>query len=87
MFQTTRLPDQIRIWIDRGESFVACERSLKQNSPGAVGYCLPNTECKIVDPDTHAELDANETGEIWIRGPQVMKGYLGNPEATREMID
>ena len=52
-----------------------------------MGYCLPNTECKIVDPDTHAELDANETGEIWIRGPQVMKGYLGNPEATREMID
>ena len=59
----------------------------KQDAPGAVGYCLPNTECKIVDPDTHAELGANETGEIWIHGPQVMRGYLGNPEATREMID
>ena len=59
----------------------------KHDTPGAVGYCLPNTECKIVDPDTRAELVANETGEIWIRGPQVMRGYLGNPQATREMID
>lgn len=60
---------------------------LKRETPGAVGYCLPNTECKIVDPDTHAELVANEAGEIWIRGPQVMRGYLGNPQATEEMID
>lgn len=60
---------------------------LKRDTPGSVGYCLPNTECKIVDPDTHAELVANEAGEIWIRGPQVMRGYLGNPQATEEMID
>jgi acyl-CoA synthetase (AMP-forming)/AMP-acid ligase II len=60
---------------------------LKRDTPGSVGYCLPNTECKIVDPDTHAELGANEAGEIWIRGPQVMRGYLGNPQATEEMID
>ena len=59
----------------------------KSDTPSSVGYCLPNTECKIVDPDTHAELGANEAGEIWIRGPQVMKGYLGNPQATAEMID
>ncbi len=60
---------------------------LKRDTPGSVGYCLPNTECKIVDPDTHTELLANEAGEIWIRGPQVMRGYLGNPQATAEMID
>ena len=57
------------------------------DTPGSVGYCLPNTECKIVDPETNAELAANEEGEICIRGPQVMKGYLGNPQATEEMID
>jgi acyl-CoA synthetase (AMP-forming)/AMP-acid ligase II len=60
---------------------------LKRDTPGSVGYCLPNTECKIVDPDTNTELVANEAGEIWIRGPQVMKGYLGNPQATEEMIN
>lgn len=59
----------------------------KRDKPGSVGYCLPNTECKIIDPDTHAELSWNEEGEICIRGPQVMKGYLGNPQATDEMID
>lgn len=55
--------------------------------PGSVGYCLPNTECKIVAYDTGAELDTNQEGEICVRGPQIMKGYLGNPEATAQMID
>jgi acyl-CoA synthetase (AMP-forming)/AMP-acid ligase II len=59
----------------------------KKNKPGSVGYCLPNTECKIVDYTTCSELGPNEHGEIWVRGPQVMKGYLGNAEATNEMID
>ncbi|HKR61354.1 MAG TPA: AMP-binding protein, partial [Pyrinomonadaceae bacterium] len=60
---------------------------LLRDKPGSVGYCLPNTDCKIVDPETSIELAANQEGEIWIRGPQVMKGYLGNPQATSEMID
>jgi len=36
-------------------------------------FCLPNTECKIVDYNNGAELGANEEGENWVRGPQVMK--------------
>jgi acyl-CoA synthetase (AMP-forming)/AMP-acid ligase II len=58
----------------------------ESHKPGSVGFCLPNTECKIVDYNNGAELRANEEGEIWVRGPQVMKGYLGNPTATHEMI-
>jgi acyl-CoA synthetase (AMP-forming)/AMP-acid ligase II len=55
--------------------------------PGSVGPSVPNTDCKVVDIFTHVELGRNEDGEIWIRGPQVMRGYLNNAEATRDSID
>lgn len=60
--------------------------NIAPHKPGSVGFCLPNTECRIVDPVSGSDLDANEEGEIWLRGPQVMKGYLGNPTATAEML-
>lgn len=50
---------------------------------GTEGIPVPNTEIKIVDLDTGTkELPAGEAGEIIIKGPQVMKGYYKNPEAT-----
>jgi len=54
---------------------------------GSVGQCIPNTECKIVDLETGAELGSGQEGEICVRGPQVMKGYLNCPEATAQTID
>lgn len=54
---------------------------------GAVGPALPNTEVRIVDIGTRQDLAAGQEGEIWIRGPQVMKGYLNNPGATANMLD
>ncbi len=57
------------------------------NKPGSVGVCVPNMECKVVDLETGAELGAGEEGEICVRGPQVMLGYLGRPDATAQTID
>ncbi len=55
--------------------------------PGSVGQCLSNVECQIVDVDTGHSLSCNQPGELWIRGPQLMKGYLNNQEATANTID
>ena len=48
---------------------------------------MRNTECKIIAVETGEELGAEQEGEVLIRGPQVMKGYLNNPQATAETID
>jgi acyl-CoA synthetase (AMP-forming)/AMP-acid ligase II len=58
-----------------------------RNRPGMVGLLVPNTECKIVDPGTGQTLGTGQDGELWMRGPQVMKGYLNNPQATSAVID
>ena len=55
--------------------------------PGSVGVTVPNTEVNIVDPVTGSSLDVDEDGEVWVRGPQVMKGYLNNDAATKTTID
>jgi len=54
---------------------------------GSVGVLAPNTECKIVDLETGAALGPKEKGEVCVRGPQIMKGYLNRPDATAQTID
>ena len=54
---------------------------------GAVGLLMPSTECRIVDVETGRDAPAGERGEVWVRGPQVMKSYLNNPEATARTVD
>jgi acyl-CoA synthetase (AMP-forming)/AMP-acid ligase II len=54
---------------------------------GSVGFAIPNTECRLVDPETGADAADGERGELWVRGPQVMKGYLNNPQATADTLD
>jgi 4-coumarate--CoA ligase len=55
--------------------------------PGSVGVTVPGTQTKIADPVTGADLGAGQEGEVWVRGPQVMKGYLNNPGATAATVD
>jgi acyl-CoA synthetase (AMP-forming)/AMP-acid ligase II len=54
---------------------------------GTVGLLMPSTECRIIDPSTGKDAPTGERGEVWVRGPQVMKGYLNNPEATAATVD
>ncbi|KAK0571906.1 hypothetical protein LWI29_023352 [Acer saccharum] len=54
---------------------------------GACGTVVRNAEMKIVDPDSGASLPRNQSGEICIRGSQIMKGYLNDEEATERTID
>jgi acyl-CoA synthetase (AMP-forming)/AMP-acid ligase II len=86
---------------DRLHCFVAQGYGLTETSPvvsttpidpamrrgGSAGLLIPNTECKVVDPAGGAELEANQQGEVCIRGPQVMKGYLNQPAATAAMLE
>ena len=55
--------------------------------PGSIGAPVANTECRVVDPATREDVDPGQDGEIWIRGPQVMLGYLNCPDATRATVD
>ena len=54
---------------------------------GSAGELVPNTECKIVDLETGDALGSNQEGEICVRGPQVMLGYLNCAEETARAID
>jgi long-chain acyl-CoA synthetase len=57
----------------------------ERNRPGTIGVPLPDTDAKLVDPDTGADITGNE-GELAVRGPQVMKGYFNNPHATEAVL-
>lgn len=59
---------------------------IKMNA-GAVGKLGPNLELKIVCPQTGEELRLDKMGEICVKGPILMVGYLNNEEATRKIMD
>jgi acyl-CoA synthetase (AMP-forming)/AMP-acid ligase II len=58
----------------------------KPQASGSCGLVVPNTEMKLVDIASLEEVGPNQEGEVWARGPQVMTGYLNNPQATANTI-
>jgi acyl-CoA synthetase (AMP-forming)/AMP-acid ligase II len=62
----------------------AHDEQIAAQDPGAIGRLVPNTEGRLVDPATGEDTDGD--GEVWIRGPQVMRGYLGDEQATHDTL-
>ena len=58
----------------------------QRNQFGTVGFPVSNTECCVVDPASGKVCGPGEEGELWIRGPQIMQGYLNAPEATAAVL-
>jgi long-chain acyl-CoA synthetase len=52
---------------------------------GSIGVPIPGVEVRLVDEDGEDVIDG-DPGEIWVRGPNVFKGYLGDDEATRRVL-
>ena len=53
---------------------------------GSSGLAVPNTQCRIVNPETGEGIAPGGEGELWIKGPQVMIGYLNNEKATQDTL-
>jgi steroid-24-oyl-CoA synthetase len=53
-----------------------------QARPDSVGRLMPGTDVRVVDPATGADVPAGEVGELWFYGPNIVRGYWNNPEAT-----
>lgn len=74
-----------------GYGLTECSPVVTVNPPqlerykGSIGMPVPSTEIKLLD-DNGNEVPMGESGEMFVKGPQVMKGYLNRPEATAEMI-
>jgi len=65
----------------------ACNSPLQKIKPGTIGIPAIDTDARIVDEQTgEIKQSTGQTGELIIRGPQVMKGYLNQPEDTREAL-
>jgi acyl-[acyl-carrier-protein]-phospholipid O-acyltransferase/long-chain-fatty-acid--[acyl-carrier-protein] ligase len=61
-------------------------RKEQGNRLGTIGRLLPGMSARIVDPDTGAELDEGKSGLLVLKGPNIMKGYLGQPKKTAEVV-
>lgn len=67
---------------EAGPNVLHCPTGSTGGHEGAVGRPYPHVSVQVVDPDTLLPLRGDATGELWVRGPSVFAGYLGDPDAT-----
>lgn len=60
--------------VNAGEDYVT--------HPDSVGRCTPNSDIRVVDPGSGEDVADGEIGELWFRGPLVVRGYWNKPEAS-----
>ena len=58
----------------------------EDDGTGSTGVLLPNQVARLVDPETGKDVAMGQEGELWIAGPNRMKGYLNRPDATAETL-
>ncbi|MDD3719426.1 MAG: AMP-binding protein [Actinomycetota bacterium] len=63
-----------------------CNPRYGKKKPSSIGMPMPDTEFKLVDPETGQLAEQGEPGEMAIRGPQLMRGYLNQPEETANAV-
>jgi acyl-CoA synthetase (AMP-forming)/AMP-acid ligase II len=63
---------------------IPADDRLEECPPGSIGWLVPCTEARVVDPATGEDTDG--AGEMWLRGPQLMRGYLHDAEATARTL-
>jgi long-chain acyl-CoA synthetase len=74
-----------------GYGLTECSPVVTVNPPqleaykGSIGMPLPSTDIRLMDEDGN-DVPMGEPGEMWVKGPQVMQGYLNRPEATNEIL-
>ena len=74
-----------------GYGLTECSPVVTVNPPqleaykGSIGMPVPSTNVKLLDEDGN-EVAMDEAGELWVKGPQVMSGYLNRPDATEEIL-
>ncbi|GGK76209.1 AMP-dependent synthetase [Mangrovihabitans endophyticus] len=85
-----------RLGVETGQAYGMTELSPATHIHGdgnheepvaCIGHLIPSTQARLVDPLTGTDAAAGEAGELWVRGPQVMKGYFGRQEETDATID
>jgi acyl-[acyl-carrier-protein]-phospholipid O-acyltransferase / long-chain-fatty-acid--[acyl-carrier-protein] ligase len=65
---------------------LARDAMTKTNKLGTVGRAIPGVAVKVVDPDTWQDRGVNTEGLLLVKGPNIMQGYLGDPDKTAEVI-
>lgn len=85
-----KLSQKIQTEVTQGwgmtETTVGCLGIHSNMTPGFCGRVLPGIELKLIDPETGSPVEPGKRGEIWVRGPNIFKGYHKNPKATQETM-
>lgn len=79
-------PVEIRTGYGLTESSALSHQAIFPKTKEDIGLPLPDTDCKIIDPETEKELEFNQPGELWLRGPQITNGYWQRLDLNQEFF-